>query len=293
MKIFSVVVTYNPNIENLSKLVNVLNLIGCTPIIVDNNSLNNSSIKNIKNIQYIGRDINSGIASAQNIGINNAMELGAEKIVFFDQDSEISDDFINKLIESYNHVELKGVKIAAIGPQFIDKTFDFYAPGLIVKSNGLIEKVDIKNITQPQEVGLIISSGSLISVSVLKDIGLMNEDFFIDYVDTEWCFRALEKGYKIYVSDKAVMYHSVGESTITIFGKTCPVHSAYRRYYRVRNLFLMKNIEHVSKLWIISMLINNFIAQFILFCTQKNKFSYIHYFILSIIDGLKGKKGSL
>lgn len=60
---------------------------------------------------------------------------------------------------------------------------------------------------------------------------------FIDYVDTEWCFRALSKGYKLYMSEKAVMRHSVGDDTINLLNFKIPVHSGYRRYYRVRNLF--------------------------------------------------------
>lgn len=294
MKLISVIVTYNPNLQNLSKLTEMLSASCTDVVIVDNFSKNINELSALLiNAEVVSLRENYGIARAQNTGIKKALELGAKKIFFFDQDSEIDEHFIKNLVSDYNKLEGMGGKIAAIGPQFIDKEFGFYAPGLIVKNNGLINKIDISEIAEPVQVGIIISSGSLIPVSVLQDVGFMNEDFFIDYVDTEWCFRALQKGYKIYVSNKAVMYHSVGESTITLLGKTCPVHSAYRRYYRVRNLFLMKNMPHISKAWIFSMLINNCIAQIILFFTQKNKFSYIHYFIISIIDGLKGKKGSL
>ncbi|GAA5185119.1 rhamnosyltransferase [Acinetobacter kookii] len=294
MKLISVIVTYNPNLQNLSKLTEMLSASCTDVVIVDNFSKNINELSALLiNAEVVSLRENYGIARAQNTGIKKALELGAKKIFFFDQDSEIDEHFIKNLVSDYNKLEGMGGKIAAIGPQFIDKEFGFYAPGLIVKNNGLINKIDISEIAEPVQVGIIISSGSLIPVSVLQDVGFMNEDFFIDYVDTEWCFRALQKGYKIYVSNKAVMYHSVGESTITLLGKTCPVHSPYRRYYRVRNLFLMKNMPHISKAWIFSMLINNCIAQIILFFTQKNKFSYIHYFIISIIDGLKGKKGSL
>lgn len=294
MKLISVIVTYNPNLQNLSKLTEMLSASCTDVVIVDNFSKNINELSALLiNAEVVSLRENYGIARAQNTGIKKALELGAKKIFFFDQDSEIDEHFIKNLVSDYNKLEGMGGKIAAIGPQFIDKEFGFYAPGLIVKNNGLINKIDISEIAEPVQVGIIISSGSLIPVSVLQDVGFMNEDFFIDYVDTEWCFRALQKGYKIYVSNKAVMYHSVGESTITLLGKTCPVHSAYRRYYRVRNLFLMKNMPHISKAWIFSMLINNCIAQIILFFTQKNKFSYVYYFMLSIWDGIKGKKGSL
>lgn len=294
MKSIAIIVTYNPDYSNLIKLIDRVLLSGCDYIIVDNFSENsNDKYHLLDSSKVIALSKNLGIAEAQNRGIEEAIQLGADSIVFFDQDSEIDEKFIHNLTADYTTLREKGINVAAIGPRFVDKKLGFYAPGLIVKKNGLISKKDLKNISQPEAVGMIISSGSLIPVHALKDIGLMNQDLFIDYVDTEWCFRALKKGYKIYISDKATMYHSVGDSTITLFGRTCPVHSAHRRYYRVRNLFLMMRMSHVKKIWIISMLINNFIAQVILFSTQKNKFSYMYYFVLSIIDGIKGKKGSL
>lgn len=293
MNLFYIIVTFNPEIKNLVRLIDTLNTSKCTIIIVDNNSSNKIDDLLSSTTISIHLDSNYGIAHAQNVGIEKAIQLGADSIVFFDQDSEIDGKFIHNLTADYNNLREKGINIAAIGPRFVDKKQGFYAPGLILRKNGLISKIDLKNISQPESVGLIISSGSLISVQALKTIGLMNQDLFIDYVDTEWCFRALKKGYKIYISDKATMYHSVGDSTITLFGRTCPVHSAHRRYYRVRNLFLMMRMSHIRKLWIVSMIINNIIAQIILFITQKKKFSYMYYFILSIIDGLKGKKGSL
>lgn len=298
MKISSVIISYNPNKFALYDLILSVNKQNVDVILVDNASVNKSEINDLKSDSRISFSLielenNCGIAKAQNVGIEYALEMGAKKIIFFDQDSTINKDFIDNLINDFNSLKKSGINLAAIGPQFIDKELGFYAPGLLVKKNGLIDKIDISKISKPEEVGIIISSGSLISVPVLKDIGFMNEDFFIDYVDTEWCFRALAKGYKVYVSSNAIMYHSVGESTIQFFGKTCPVHSAYRRYYRIRNLLLMRNMPHISKAWIISMLINNFIAQLALIFTQKNKIAYIRYFLISIIDGFKGKKGSL
>lgn len=292
MNVFSVIVTYNPDLVNLKKLIEKISSKFEFIILVDNFSKNQREIV-FDSIEIVKLTKNFGIAAAQNIGIKKAIELGAENILFFDQDSSIDEDFIDNLYKDFISLKHVGHKIAAIGPQFIDKELGFYAPALIVNKNGLIDKVDIKNITEPKEVSIIISSGSLISVTALQDIGLMNEDFFIDYVDTEWCFRALDKGYKIYVSNKATMHHSVGDATIKLFGFTCPVHSAYRRYYRVRNLLLMRNIPHVKKIWILKMLLNNILVQFLLIVTQKSRKEYLRFFIISIYDGIKMKKGFL
>ncbi|WP_157883277.1 glycosyltransferase family 2 protein [Acinetobacter sp. NCu2D-2] len=279
--------TYNPDIENLINLVSSLHQSQLKVIVVDNASSQKISFEKMNDVIVIALKDNLGIAKAQNIGIRKAIEVGCKKIIFFDQDSQIDHDFIKNLISDYEKLKDKGNKVAAIGPQFIDKKLGFYAPGLILRKNGLVKKIDISKIKEPKKVDLIISSGSLIPIEVLQDVGLMNEDFFIDYVDTEWCFRALSKGYKIYVSPRAIMHHSVGDSTIRFMGLTCPVHSAFRRYYRVRNLFLMWNMRHIKKKWIIKMFVHNLIAQILLILTQKNRMAYIKYFIKSIRDGIK------
>jgi rhamnosyltransferase len=68
----------------------------------------------------------------------------------------------------------------------------------------------------------------------------MRENYFIDYVDTEWCIRAEAMGYKNYVSSKAVMKHAIGDNILKFKYFNVPVHSPFRRYYRVRNAFYGK-----------------------------------------------------
>ena len=289
---FAVIVTYNPNIDNVLSLLNILTDNDFQCIVVDNNS-NTSFLKNKNKYSVINLEKNLGIAKAQNIGINKAVRNGADYIIFFDQDSTIDQSFLDKLTGDFLSVKKSGVKLAAIGPQFIDKELGFYAPGLLVNRKGLIHKIDISQINEPKKVGVIISSGSLVSTKALIDIGFMNEDLFIDYVDTEWCLRALNKGYKIYISNNALMYHSIGEKTVRLGSINCPVHSPYRRYYRIRILFLLCRMIHISKLWIANMFLNNFIATCILFATQKNKIDYIKFLLLAVRDGLSNKKGIL
>ncbi len=51
-----------------------------------------------------------------------------------------------------------------------------YVDGCMTAGNGSLE-VDTLN-----------SSGSLISCEALRKVGLFDEGFFIDHVETEWCF---------------------------------------------------------------------------------------------------------
>lgn len=289
-KIVSVIVTFNPEENRLNKLVSLLIDSQVTVVIVDNNSQKNFFLEEQKYFFKYSLNENLGIAYAQNIGIKKSIELGASHILFFDQDSHISDHFVDNLMSDYLKIYATHEKIAAIGPRFIDENKGFYFPALRFNKHGLIDKISVENISTPIEVSFLISSGTLISVEALKDIGLMKEEFFIDFVDTEWCFRAISLGYKIYMSEQAVMKHSIGDDTLKIYNFNIPVHSGFRRYYRVRNLFFMWKMPYIPKILVAKLMVTNFMIQVLLFLLKDKKLDYIKFYLKAIKDGVKQSK---
>ena len=257
-------------------------------MIIDNTG--GTSLKIPEYIKSIYLPTNQGIAAAQNHGIRYATSQDADFICFFDQDSQINDNYISLLLSDWLFAKTTSNKpIATIGPRFIDSRHHFFYKIIRLTSKGIHNKIDVSSIQSPLEVSLIISSGSLISVSALQDIGLMEEAFFIDYVDTEWCLRALAKGYAIFVSGQAVMQHAIGDKIIPLFGFHIPVHSAFRRYFRVRNAFWMFGLSHVPKLLALREIMITQIQQLILASTQKDKKFYLKTWWQGIKDGLAGR----
>ncbi|MDH1518906.1 glycosyltransferase family 2 protein [Acinetobacter johnsonii] len=289
-KIVSVIVTFNPEENRLNKLVSLLIDSQVTVVIVDNNSKKNFFLEEQKYFFKYSLNENLGIAYAQNIGIKKSIELGASHILFFDQDSHISDHFVDNLMSDYLKIYATHEKIAAIGPRFIDKNKGFYFPALRFNKYGLIDKISVQDIKVPTEVSFLISSGTLVSVDSLKSIGFMKEEFFIDFVDTEWCFRAISMGYKLYMSERAVMKHSIGDDTLKIYNFNIPVHSGFRRYYRVRNLFFMWKMPYIPKILVAKLMVTNFLIQVLLFLLKDKKLDYIKFYLKAIKDGVKQSK---
>lgn len=289
--IAGIIVTYNPDRDNLYNLIqslkNELNYIYVVDNFSSNNVINDHLFESIDNLEIVKLSANYGIAHAQNVGIEKAIKNNANYILFFDQDSSIESNFVQDLYEDYNTISEKGISIAAIGPRFIDERYNFYYPGLKLNKIGLIDKFDVSHIKAPCEASVLISSGTLVSIDALKEIGPMREEFFIDFVDTEWCFRALSKGYKIYISKKAFMKHSIGDDVVRIFNFNIPVHSAFRRYYRVRNLFFMWKMSYIPKLLTSKLMVSNFIHQILLILLKDKKLDYIKYYSKAIKDGIK------
>jgi rhamnosyltransferase len=284
---WAVIVTFNPNVSQLKKLIDTLSEIGVHICLVDNfsNGYKSSDLSN-SGFHSINLKRNEGIALAQNIGIKHAIESKADYILFFDQDSSISNDYVEKIYTDYNALKMQSIKVGAIGPRFVDERFGFFYKTVNMDKNGFREKLDVSNITESTHSSLLISSGSLIAVSTLKDVGYMRANYFIDYVDTEWCIRAESLGYRNYVSVNAVMKHSIGDNVLQFKYFNVPVHSAFRRYYRVRNAFFMLREPHVPKLLALREIIFTLVHQIILIAFLKQKKQYIQSYFRGIKDGI-------
>lgn len=294
MKPCAIIVTFNPNFNNLSNLVTQLERQNVKSIIVDNGSKNSdfSSIVNDNKIELILLNKNLGIATAQNKGIEKAIKLDAEEIIFFDQDSSIPENYIENLYKDYKLLLENDINVGAIGPRFIDDRYDFFYKTISVAKNGLRIKHDVSQIKEPLHSTLLISSGSMISVDTLNKVGLMRDNYFIDYVDTEWCLRAEALGYQNYISAKAVMRHTIGDNVINLKFFNVPVHSAFRRYYRVRNAFYMMREPHVPIMLAVREVFFSFIHQIILISFEKDKSGYLKSYFSGLKDGIKQKESN-
>ncbi|EJB8413273.1 glycosyltransferase family 2 protein [Acinetobacter baumannii] len=290
-KVLSVIVTFNPSIERLCKLVFSLDRQETDIFIVDNHSSNKHEIKFDSRVELYRLDKNYGIAYAQNIGIQKAIKNKYDYIVLFDQDSNVEHNFIDLMLSSYD--ELKSQKVACISPRFYNDEYDFYYNSLRINKYGLRERVSLQNIKESIAVSLVISSGSFIVVNALKEIGPMKDCFFIDAVDTEWCFRALDRGFKIFISNKVVMKHTIGDKVLNFFGRKIALHSPFRRYYIIRNNFYLLKLDYVPKIFAYRDIIFSLMVQLIIIITINNQRKENFFALIRAIrDGVRYEKRS-
>jgi rhamnosyltransferase len=289
MNIFCVIVCYNPDISNLTRICKVLKFSHVTVILVDNTEV--SSLDNLSSdfdIQLIKLNDNQGVAKAQNIGIRYALENNAEIIVFFDQDSFIDNDFISKLVRP-----LIINQPMVVSPVINDKKNGFEFPSYKLNRVGLLRKMNKCNNDEPIFADVIISSGSAATKEVFHIVGLMNEDLFIDFIDTEWSLRCKAKGVPILVVPNAKMVHSIGDISVNLFFTRLFIHSPLRTYYKVRNSFLFFRNKNVPFLMgikeIISALINNFLIIFFI----EEKINFVVRYFQGIRDGFLNRKGKI
>lgn len=241
----AVIVLYHPDIVSLEKNIKQLLCQVDQIILVDNSEDTGSNLELLKlgsKASYFHMGKNLGVAIAQNYGIKKAIENKASYILIMDQDSSAVLDMVDNLKNGLLLLKEKGYKISAIGPNAInEKTGVAYKPRL--KKRVYFDGLPIFKISE------IISSGSLISVNVFKEVGLMDEKLFIDGVDHEWCWRAAEKGYTCAMMENVALVHMLGEGDRKFLGFPIAITSSFRVYYQYRNYFYLLRKNYVPLYW--------------------------------------------
>ena len=199
---------------------------------------------------------NLGIAQALNTGLEQAQKLGYRWALLMDQDSLIHEDLVDSLI-ALLALQPEAGHVAVLGAGYRDPLERSIATrgeaprGEAPRGDaprGDAPQGDAPQGDAPQgaapaergwdEVEWVITSGSLVSLEAYRAIGPFREEFFIDYVDLEYCVRARARGYRILRARAALMNHVIGSPTqhqLLWAQKWTSNHSPDRRYYRARN----------------------------------------------------------
>lgn len=299
--VWAVVVTYNPDVEILRRLIGALQPQVAGIVIVDNASSSGSTAFFVQplanNVILFPMQANLGIAAAQNAGVEQAMRLGAEYVYLSDQDSVPSDSLIGELLAVL--VSAHPSPVGAVGPSTVDSRTGHVAPFVVERAHfprRWLVPTDAAKLPPVVEVGFLISSGSLIPVNVLKKIGGMRSRYFIDHVDTEWCFRARAAGYVVLGVPSVLLEHQLGDSVTSVwfFGKRHVMyHSPLRDYYMFRNTILMLSDVPIPWGWrmYLSWRLVMFAGYFLIFAGDR--FLRLRRMTQGLIHGLLGRSGKL
>ena len=234
VRICGVVVTYFPANDIASRLARIARQVD-TLVVVDNSAspdisaiLGDAAART--NAELVSNPRNVGVARALNQGIDFARAQAADWVLFFDQDSEPIDEFraeLKRIFAAYNDARPLGV----IGCNYV-----LAGRSVARYSVKLINNKSYAPITS------VITSGSAYAMTMLTKLGPFKEEYFIDCVDTEYCWRARTHGYAVCITTKPLITHSIGAPTIhRVFGRSLTTwnHSAFRRYFIGRNNILL------------------------------------------------------
>ena len=249
-------------------------------IIVENSldkSIENELSKQSKNIKIIFSE-NNGYGSAINLArthvatkyffvLNPDMQKIDDRLinVFYDSAKELNDNF------------------GALGPRFENVSEKSHKQSNINDKYGQIESIS--------------GSAMFFCTEVFDKNGGFDENFFLYFEETDYCYRSNKNNFKIYQVNSQKVHHEIGTSVETIDGEEAKKlknlyvwHFIWSKFY-----FTKKNKGYIYSLIIFAPIMIRTIIKLIYFKVLKNIPREEHYKVrldglLSAIKGLKSIK---
>lgn len=231
-----IIVLYHPSEDDLENVRILSN--HYYGVIIDNSDEANFTEDKIGEMHYQPLMHNVGIAEAHNQGISIITREGkAKHVVLLDQDSRYPIDYPTRISDEFNSLEKDITNLAALGPTVIQKDTGEEYRSVIHHDKYLTD-----NFIERKE---IIASGCCISIKSIMTIGYFDSSLFIDFVDTEWCFRAHSIGYRCGITTNIKIYHKVGKNELHIGKHLVSISDPFRYYYQYRNYLILLSRNYV------------------------------------------------
>ncbi len=221
-----------------------------TVFVADNASTDDSVdfVKdNFPSVKIIINASNGGYAK----GYNDALkQIDAEYFVLINSDIEVTEDWLSPIIDLMDSDK----KIAACQPKLLDyknkAKFEYAgASGGFIDNLGypfcrgrIFDDIEQDNGQYNDAIEVFWATGACLFVrsTSFNEVGCLDEDFFAHQEEIDLCWRLKNKGYKIMVQPKSVVYH-VGGGTLNA-GSPFKTHLNFRN-----NLFMLfKNLPTFS-----------------------------------------------
>lgn len=225
-------------------------------VVIDNGSASDQ-LRTLKirypEIHTIRNNSNLGYCKANNQGIKYAINNYAKYILLLNNDTVVKKDFLNILVNYADKNSFKGVLTPKI--LYYKKNVVWAMGGSVSKFTSIPKMIGqgnlselYKNIIEPDYAS---GCAFFVNTEVLKRVGLLDEEYFAYYEDTDLSFRIKRNGYKIRVIPDSIIWHKVSRSTNKT---TSDKIGAIQSYYLAKNglLFGKKNIYGI---WYIAYLI--------------------------------------
>ncbi len=192
---------------------------------------------------------NLGLGAAYNLAAAAARARGATHLLLLDQDSVPAAGMVGALLRAFDSTG----PVAAAGPLWRDRRGG--EDGFFVR----LATFGIRKFRPPPgavvPVDFLISSGSLISLAALAEIGPFDAELFIDQVDTDWAFRARARGWRLRGVADARLDHAFGQGmlagSVFTFGRRVFLYPPERNYYLLRNSLILWRRPHAPWPWIL------------------------------------------
>lgn len=245
------------------------------------------------NIVYIPLKANLGIAAAQNRGIDRLLHLGADFILFSDQDSLAPSTIVERLLAAHEALAAAGVAVAAVGTRAINRQTGLPYPPKSKELGPPAELLGIAGAPAITECYSVRSSISIIPAEALRKVGGFDESLFIDGVDHEWGWRAWHSArLRSFITEEARIDHMLGEGDHKVAGRSLAMPSPARVYYQFRNFVLLSRRSTTPRFWIKQNLLKFAVKSIYFPIMLKPRALYLKNILRGVAHGLKSSNSN-
>jgi GT2 family glycosyltransferase len=183
--------------------------------------------------RLIENEDNLGYAGGNNVGIQSALDAGADWVWILNADVTVEPEALERLVDLATRRPNAGILGSRIlygspGPRriwFDGGILDLNGGGTSHRNDGILESTAPAN--GPQETDYVTGAGMLVRREVFADIGLLPEEWFLYFEETEFNLLAARRGWELLIDPRSVLVHHK-RSTGTL-------PAPYYVYYYVRN----------------------------------------------------------
>jgi GT2 family glycosyltransferase len=187
-------------------------------------------------ITLIESETNLGFAGGTNGGLKATLAAGDWPVLLLNNDARIDDANLQQLMTTLNtHPETGWV-----GPLLYhgDKLHSVGRRNPVLHHNSLITTLPE---TPLLEVNFISGSVALVRAELLRNVGILDEDYFFNTEVADHCQRAREAGYQTVVDCRARAFHNLDRSSA--------LRSTLYIYYIIRNRFVYIRKRYRLAMW--------------------------------------------
>jgi GT2 family glycosyltransferase len=226
-------------------------------IVVDSASSDGSAeelVRQVPEAVLLPSEENLGTAGGNNRGITYCLDHGFDYVLLLNNDTALTEDFLDRLIASADDRTLVVPKIL----YYYDRRLISTHAGDFDWRRGVFRRTfhgrpDSPAASLPRELETASFCCALVPAAAFREMGLLDERFFMYYEETDWLRRARDQGYRLLYRPEAVVYHR--ESASSGGGWTTP----FKLYYATRNrVYLMR--KHASSPGVYALFMAYFLA---------------------------------
>lgn len=222
----------------------------------------------VTSLKHIKSGGNVGVATGNNIGIKAALQDGCSHVLILNNDIEFDQPHVFSRLLSIAEEKNEALIVPKIF--YYDTRKLWMAGGYMDKWRALgvhfgYNKDDGEEYNKPRHITYAPTCFMLVKKEVFDSVGIMDENYFAYYDDTDFVFRAIKAGFTMWYEPSLEVLHKVSSSS--------GGDSNFYIYYSARNkiYFIRKNLKGFYRVCSITYMLVSRIAFWLKYNKQGKK----------------------